>query len=51
MKTCRFCEHCYIDMNNNYRCNIKDYTEGNIVRRNCGQWEVDAEKCNNYKTD
>ena len=23
MKTCHFCEHCYIDMDNNYRCDIK----------------------------
>ena len=51
MKTCRFCEHCYIDMDNNYRCDIKKYPESNIVCRNFGQWEVDAEKCNNYKTD
>lgn len=29
MKTCRFCVRYYIDMNNNYRCNIKDYTESN----------------------
>lgn len=49
MKTCRFCEHCYIDMNNNYRCDIKDYTESNIVRINWGQWKVDADKCSTYK--
>ena len=51
MKTCRFCVHCYIDINNNYRCNIKDYTESNIVRRNWGQWKVDADKCSTYKTE
>lgn len=51
MKTCRFCVHCYIDMDHNYRCDIKDYTESNIVRRNWGQWKVDADKCSTYKTD
>ena len=49
MKICRFCEHCYIDIDNNYRCDIKKYPESNIVCRNFGQWEVDTDRCSNYK--
>lgn len=50
MKTYHFCEHCYLDTDNNYRCDIKKFPQSNIVRRNWGQWEVDAERCSNYKT-
>ena len=49
IKTCFLCEHCYIDMDNNYRCRIKKYPESNLVCRNWGQWRIDAEKCKNYK--
>lgn len=48
MNTCRFCKYCYIDMDNNYRCELKKYPENNIVCRNWGQWEVDADKCSDY---
>ena len=34
MTTCRLCKYCYLDMDNNYRCELKKYPENNIVRRN-----------------
>jgi len=49
METCYLCEHCYLDMDNNYRCELKKYPESNIVCRNWGQWKVDADKCGDYK--
>lgn len=49
IKTCDSCENCYIDMDNNYRCRIKEYPESNLVCKNWGPWKIDAEKCNNYK--
>lgn len=50
MITCRLCKNCYLDMDNNYRCELKKYPESNIVCRNWGQWKVDASTCSNYKT-
>lgn len=45
---CRLCKHCYLDMDNNYRCELKRYPESNIVCPNWGQWKVDASKCKDY---
>lgn len=50
MKTCYLCKHCYLDMDNNRRCDLKKYPESNIVKYNWGQWKVDASTCSNYKT-
>lgn len=49
IKPCFLCKHCYIDMDNNYRCDIKKYPESNIVCKNWGHWKIDAGKCRNYK--
>lgn len=51
IKTCHLCKHCYLDMDNNYRCESIKYPESNIVCRNWGQWKIDAEKCNNYEIE
>lgn len=45
MATCNMCKHHYIDMDNNDKCEKKHYPESKIIRRNWGQWKVDANKC------
>jgi len=45
---CSLCKHRYLDMDNNDRCELKHYPESNIIRRNWGQWKVDASRCKNY---
>ena len=49
MKTCYSCKHGYLDMDNNYRCELKKYSESNIVHRTWGKWLVNADKCSDYK--
>ena len=45
MATCYICKHHFLDRDNNDRCEKKHYPESNIIRRNWGQWTVDANKC------
>lgn len=45
---CYNCKHHYIDMDNNYRCRLKQYPESNIIQENWGKLLMDAEKCDYF---
>lgn len=46
---CYNCKHHYIDMDNNYRCELKHYPESNIIQENWGRLLVDAKMCNRFE--
>ena len=38
METCYLCKYCYLDMDNNYRCDIKKYPESNVTFQTIRNW-------------